>query len=844
MPAAVDYQSDSVQTASTKRPVWSRLSRKAAAAAWLAAAVAAPVAWLQIRIVGTAGFVELYARAGEWLPATVRGNPFIAAEGATIGLLALCALVIVARKTRFFKASGKAASDSALHGTADWASFDDMREMAVLPPAVVAERSAAASFGSALWRALARRGPSPPPDPHDGVFIGAYVHGRRFSKPRTLYLRHNGPEHVLAFAPTRSGKGVGLVLPTLLTWRESALVHDPKGEAWALTSGFRHERLGQRVFHFDPANADTARVAAFNPLAEIRVGTSWEVGDAQNVATILVDPDGRGLKDHWDKTGQALMSALILHCCYAARNEQNRPGRFADVVRFFCVDDEDGPASAARPQTSPMYADQPPESGLVKRLTAMKNYDHRQRGFGDDTTGPHPMIAEEAQSMLNKEEREQTSVASTVISNLTLYRDPTIAANTGRSDWRIADLMHAARPATAYLVVRPSDADRLRPLMRLIATQIVRALTNEMDFRDGRSVANYRHRLLLMLDEFTALKKLSVVEEALAYMAGYGIKAYLIVQDIQQLEAVYGKEETIISNCHVRLCFAPNKIQTADVISRMAGKRTVVHKAAKTASKKGEGGGDAWQETARDLITPEEVMRLRGATKNPKGDITRPGDLLVFVAGHRPIYGTQVLYFIDPRLNERSKIPAPAIRYGERGDASGYEPVGERVESDRAAQEGLLDAPQAREIAAKAAAQRQGEPEDGDAGALRGMAAADAREPATPLGVLRDALYGADAVELDEIGTGGGFAPTIRDPLRRAVEDVRGVGRRDAPTLGCYEFARRLTAGLRSEPPLEEPVSAGAPRSSAAAAEQAADAGAWPPSPASPAPAAAPRSAA
>jgi type IV secretion system protein VirD4 len=108
------------------------------------------------------------------------------------------------------------------------------------------------------------------------------------------YLRHDGPEHVLCFAPTRSGKGVGLVIPTLLTWPYSTIVHDIKGENFQLTSGWR-ERFGS-VLLFDPTDLASA---AYNPLLEIRKG-DCEVRDAQNVADILADPEGAlERRNHW-----------------------------------------------------------------------------------------------------------------------------------------------------------------------------------------------------------------------------------------------------------------------------------------------------------------------------------------------------------------------------------------------------------------------------------------------------------------------------------------------------------------------------------------------------------------
>jgi type IV secretion system protein VirD4 len=130
------------------------------------------------------------------------------------------------------------------------------------------------TYGSARWaegREIRKAGLLHP----DGVLLGLW---------RGAYLRHHGPEHVLCFAPTRSGKGVGLVVPTLLTWPGSAIVHDIKGENWGLTAGWR-ARFG-RVLLFDPTNTKSA---AYNPLLEVRRG-EWEVRDVQNIADVLVDP--------------------------------------------------------------------------------------------------------------------------------------------------------------------------------------------------------------------------------------------------------------------------------------------------------------------------------------------------------------------------------------------------------------------------------------------------------------------------------------------------------------------------------------------------------------------------
>jgi len=474
-----------------------------------------------------------------------------------------------------------------------------------------------------------------------GNSSGVYVGG--WKDPRTnaiRYLRHDGPEHIMAFAPTRSGKGVGLVLPTLLSWPHSAVVYDIKGENWALTAGWRQREADNRVLKFEPSAMDGSSVR-FNPLAEVRVGTDREVADMQNIMTMIVDPDGKGLKDHWQKSAQALLVGVGLHVLYSEDNKTlngmirflSHPGRTVEQAMAFMLDtdhDMEGPGWP-NPDGSPNYC--------------------------------HPVVAAAARAMLNTAAEEQSSVLSTAISYLTLYRDPIVSRNTAQSDFKIQDLMNDDKPVSLYLVVPPSDKERLRPLIRLVITQIVRGLTEKMAFKDGRSTAGYKHRLLLMLDEFPSLGKLGVFEESLAFIAGYGLKAYLIIQDISQLWTAYGKEESIFSNCHVRVAYAPNKIETAELLSKMAGTATVVKR-----NYQFSGGAllgthatimSSTQEANRPLLTPDEVMRLPAARKDGRGNVIEPGDMLIFMAGQTPIYGKQILYFLDPVFSARAKVTAP-----------------------------------------------------------------------------------------------------------------------------------------------------------------------------------------
>ena len=232
------------------------------------------------------------------------------------------------------------------------------------------------------------------------------------------------------------------------------------------------------------------------------------------------------------------------------------------------------------------------------------------------------------------------------MSFLGLYRDPVVAAVTRRCDWRIRDLVEAERPATLYLVVPPSDISRTKPLIRLILNQIGRRLTEELESK------RRRHRLLLMLDEFPALGRLDFFESALAFMAGYGLKSFLIAQSLNQIEKAYGQNNSILDNCHVRVSFATNDERTAKRVSDALGTATELR-----AMKNYAGSRlSPWlghlmisrQETARPLLTPGEVMQLP------------PDDELILVSGCAPIRAKKARYFQDPEMQARI-LPPPAL---------------------------------------------------------------------------------------------------------------------------------------------------------------------------------------
>ncbi len=451
------------------------------------------------------------------------------------------------------------------------------------------------TFGSSRWannKLMKRAGLFQP----SGVFLG---------RTERDYIRHDGAEHIMAVAPTRSGKGVGLVVPTLLSWTDSAIIHDIKGENWELTSGWRSKF--SHCLLFDPTNP---RSAKYNPLLEVRMGET-EVRDVQNIADILVDPEGMlERRNHWEKTAHSLLVGAILHVLYAEEEKT-----LARVASFLSD----------------------PERSFKETLDIMMQTQHLGDGLNMEV---HPVVAQAARELLNKSDNERSGVLSTAMSFLSLYRDPVVAEVTSQCDWRINDLVSANKPVSLYLVVPPSDISRTKPLVRLILNQIGRRLTEKLE-ADGLS----RRKVLFMLDEFPALGRLDFFESALAYMAGYGLRAFLIAQSLNQIEKAYGQNNAILDNCHVRVVFATNDERTAKRISDAIGSTTEMRAMRNYAGHRLA----PWlahvmvsrQETARQLITPGEVMQL-------------PSDAeLILLAGFSPIRARKIRYFTDQNFTDR-----------------------------------------------------------------------------------------------------------------------------------------------------------------------------------------------
>jgi type IV secretion system protein VirD4 len=384
------------------------------------------------------------------------------------------------------------------------------------------------------------------------------------------------------------------------------VVVDLKRELWELTSGWRKEGAKNKVIRFEPAAASGS--CGWNALDEIRIGTEHEIGDSQNLATLIVDPEGKGLRTHWEKTSQSMFVGCILYLCHRAQF-----GR--------------GGEPATLPALDHLLAD--PARPVDKLWEAMKDH-------------PHPVVAATGRDMLDRRGAEASDILSTAKSFLSSFRDPVIARNVSRSDFRIADLMNDDDPVSLYVVCEAKDQARLQVLVRILVNHVLRLLASGLEFEKGQPKPSYRHRLLLMLDEFPSLGKLDIMGKALATVATYGIKCYLIAQDLAQLRDQYGDNESITSNCHIQIAFPPNRLETAEHLSRLTGQATVIKE---QVSRTGRGFSSSvsrtLQEVQRPLLTPDECLRMPGPVKDAQGLIREPGDMVVYAAGFPACYGRQ-----------------------------------------------------------------------------------------------------------------------------------------------------------------------------------------------------------
>lgn len=450
--------------------------------------------------------------------------------------------------------------------------------------------------------------------------------------------------HVAVIAPSRAGKGIGIIIPTLLHWISSVFVLDMKGENYQKTAGFRKYILRQKVLKFKPYGLNDS--VSYNPLGEVRIGTPYEVKDATIIADILTDPGEGKKRDHWDTSASALFVGLILHVLYM-RKRENKVGTFGDIVDFLTSTED----TLENNFLNLLNFKHLNEEDITK---ISEIYEESQlKGINRST---HPIVARTAAEILNKDERERASVISSVMSKLGLFKDPIIRKNTSRVDFKINDLMNYEVPVSFYVCVEAEQMDTLGPLLRMLITQIIGILCPEMDFSSNKQL--HKHKLLLMLDEFPAFGTIPLLESALAYIAGYGIKAVVIAQALNQIKKKYGEKNSVFDNCATTVFYAPTPLdtETPKQVSEMLGDKTIRVKSKSYKAFQLGGINISESNQARRLLTPEEVKNKVSGKWN-----------IISTIGLYPLMGVKLEYFKEkyfiPKTNEFLGIPETDYLY-------------------------------------------------------------------------------------------------------------------------------------------------------------------------------------
>jgi len=429
-----------------------------------------------------------------------------------------------------------------------------------------------------------------------GLVLGRY--GRSI-------LRFDGPENVLLVGPQRSGKGTGVIIPSLLELPGHVVIIDVRGETWDATAGYRSQF--STCYRLSLTQRGSTR---FSLPQAIRKGTSYEFMDAAVLGDMMVDPGhNKPDRDHWEKTAKALITCGLLYEVHKRR----RP-TLAQMASFWS------------------------EPGRSMTETLQHVVD----------TAPSRQVAELAQEVLNKAGNEASGVLSSMMTQLFLFRDPTLAVNTAGCDFRLEDFTQHGPWLSLYIVLSPGEEEYLRPFLRMFL---------RLALQRWLEMSATRHRITLILDEVVSYGRMPFLATNLAVLGGRGIRTLLAVQNVPQLDETYGRADVISEQCKVRLYFAANGQRTGGEISRQVGTGT-----ATTVQESQRADGWVWaiadsrtqqaQQHARPLLTDGEAMQI-------------PEDrVVILVAGHPPIWGKKVRFYEHRTWRHRSQMPAPEVAYG------------------------------------------------------------------------------------------------------------------------------------------------------------------------------------
>jgi type IV secretion system protein VirD4 len=421
-------------------------------------------------------------------------------------------------------------------------------------------------------------------------------------------LQFGGPEHVLLYAPTRTGKGVGVVIPNLLAWPDSVVVLDVKRENWDASAGFRAAH-GQSVFLFDPLDAE-GRTARYNPLGHIRRDDPVEVLDELQKLAVMLFPAPLNADPFW---AEAARTGFIGVGAYIAETPE----------RTFSL--------------GAIYAELT-QGDARTRLGAVA----AQRAAQGRPLSPG--CANALADFASASENTFASIKQTLTSRMNLWLNPRVCAATEESDFDLRELR--SRRMSIYLGVTPDNLTRVAPLYNLLFQQLV-----DLNTREQPRAARHLIPVLLLLDEFARLGHAEVLAKAFAFVAGYGLRLLPVLQSPSQLRAEYGPDlaQEIIANCGAEIAFAPKELKVAQELSERLGAYTYKARSQSAPTLLSKGNRSTSESDQRRLLNlPQELLQM-------------PQDrLLVLHAGMPPIRGRKIVYWRE-RLFTRRVLPPPHV---------------------------------------------------------------------------------------------------------------------------------------------------------------------------------------
>jgi type IV secretion system protein VirD4 len=453
---------------------------------------------------------------------------------------------------------------------------------------------------------------------------------------RGRYLRFCGQQFVLLAAPARSGKGVGVVIPNLLSYPDSAVVLDIKQENYTLTAGFRRAH-GHAVYLFNPF-AEDGRTHRYNPLSSVSDGV-FRVGDILAIGYALYPMGGHD--DFWkDHARNLLLGIVLLLCewrdarraCGAARDDRTDGTKRLDRASV-----PDHPVTLGEVLRQSSGNGMPVRAYLTQALAR----------FRDLLTGP---CIDALNRFLANDDKVLASILATFNAPLTIWANPIVDAATSANDFDLRDVRK--QRMTIYIGVTPDHLSEAALLVNLVFSQLVNLNTKQLP----QANPALKHQCLLVMDEFTAIGKIQIIARAVAYMAGYNLRLLSIVQSVAQLESVYGRADAraFITNHAMQILYAPREQKDANEYSEMLGTFTDTSRSVSRSSAifGGRGGSsESVSEQRRALLLPQELKEL-GRDKQ-----------IILLENTKPILADKICYWRDPAFTSRlTKAPdVPAI---------------------------------------------------------------------------------------------------------------------------------------------------------------------------------------